>query len=203
MTIKTPNIAVVILAAGTSSRMGSPKQLLKWKNTTLLGHAIATAKGLNQRQVIVVLGANFEQIRSTINNDHIEILKNNNWETGLGKSIAIGVSNILKSDTNFDGVLVMLADQPLIDQSYFKKMLTKYRLGASQIITTAYKNGKQGVPVLFDRVYFEELSQLNDDKGAKGILRTYADKVTVIDAQHDVSDIDTQDDYEKLYKANH
>ena len=200
---KTPNIAVIILAAGASSRMGIPKQVLKWKNTTLLGHAIETAQALDQKKLVVVLGANFDQIKARLNDDHIEILKNEDWKSGLGKSIATGIAYILKDDTHFDAVLVMLADQPLVDQSYFKSMLAEYRVGSSQIIATAYKSGKQGVPVLFDRAYLEVLSQLNDDKGAKVILRDHAENVSVVHAAHDVSDIDTIEDYERLYKANH
>lgn len=200
---KTSNIAVIILAAGASSRMGTPKQLLKWKNTTLLGHALKTAKGLNQSKIVVILGANFELIKAKVNLDKCEILKNKNWEEGLGKSIVTGVSHILRNDINIDGVLVMLADQPLVDGSYLNTMIIEYREGPFQIIATSYKNGKQGVPVLFDKAYFEELSQLNDDKGAKEILRKYAENVTIIDAPHDVSDIDTLKDYEALYAANH
>jgi len=200
---KTPNIAIVILAAGASSRMGSPKQLLQWKHTTLLGHAVETAKALNQTKISVVLGANFELIKSKINPVYIEILKNEDWETGLGKSIAIGVDPLLSIDINIDGVLIMLADQPLIDQSYLQRILDEFKPGTSQIIATAYKNNKQGVPVLFDRIYFEELSKLNDDKGAKVILRNHAEKVSIVNAQHDVSDIDTIEDYNALYRSNH
>jgi len=200
---KTPNIAVVILAAGASSRMGIPKQVLKWKNTTLLGHAIETAKALDQKKIVVVLGANFNQIEATLNDDHIEIIKNDDWESGMGKSIATGVCYILKTDINFDAVLVMLADQPLVDQSYFNSMIAQYKVGANQIIATAYKSGKQGVPVLFDQVYFEALSQLNDDKGAKVILHRHVEHVSVVQATHDVSDIDTLEDYERIYKSNH
>jgi len=200
---KTSNIAVIILAAGASSRMGTPKQLLKWKNTTLLGHALKTAKGINQSKIVVVLGANFELIKAKVNLDNCEILKNENWEEGLGKSIATGVSHVLRNDLNIDAVLVMLADQPLIDGAYLNTMIIAYREGAFQIVATSYKNGKQGVPVLFDKAYFQELSQLNDDKGAKAILRKHAANVIVVNATHDVSDIDTIDAYERLYAANH
>jgi len=200
---KTSNIAVIILAAGASSRMGTPKQLLKWKNTTLLGHALKTTKGINQSKIVVVLGANFELIKAKVNLDNCEILKNENWEEGLGKSIATGVSHVLRNDLNIDAVLVMLADQPLIDGAYLNTMIIAYREGAFQIVATSYKNGKQGVPVLFDKAYFQELSQLNDDKGAKAILRKHAANVIVVNATHDVSDIDTIDAYERLYAANH
>jgi molybdenum cofactor cytidylyltransferase len=197
-----PNIAILILAAGESSRMGTPKQLLKWKNTTLIGHAIATAQKA-KASTITVLGANYEVIKAKINHDKVEILKNDNWELGLGNSIAFGVNNILKRDTNFDAILVMLADQPLIDSAYLNNMLEKYKKGMSQIIATSYKSKKQGVPVLFDAIYFKELSKLNDDKGAKVIIQKYSKNVSAINADNLVSDIDTLEDYERLYNASH
>lgn len=198
-----PNIAILIPAAGDSRRMGSPKQLLKWRNTTLLEHTIETAQELNVSKLIVVLGANYERIKTKINKDQIEIIRNDNWKLGLGKSIAFGIDHILKNDSEFDGVLVMLADQPLIDATFLNSILDKFQVEQGQIIATSYKNGKQGVPVLFDKVYFDELSQLNDDKGAKIILHKHSENVSVIDGNNMVLDIDTLQDYNRLYKDNH
>jgi len=197
------NIAILILAAGDSTRMGTPKQLLKWKNTTLLGHAIETVQKLDTLKLIVVLGANYNLINAKINNYAVEVLVNESWKKGLGSSIAFGVNHLLKSDTKFDAVFIMLVDQPLIDSSYLNKVLDTYEMGKCQIIATSYKGGKQGVPVLFDAVYFEELSQLNDDNGAKEILQKHSKNVSAISADNLVSDIDTLEDYERLYNANH
>jgi len=183
--------------------MGRPKQLLKWKQTTVLGHAIETAKALKQVKTVVVLGANFEAIKVTLNLNQVEIVKNDDWDAGLGKSIATGMSHILSQDLSYDAVLIMLGDQPLIDSTYLLQMISEYKIEETQIIATTYKNGKQGVPVLFDSAYFRELSLLHDDKGAKQILRNHADKLLVVDAIHDVSDIDTLEEYQALYKANH
>ncbi len=198
-----PNIAILILAAGDSSRMGTPKQLLKWKNTSLLGHAIETAKKSNTSKICVILGANYNLINAKINNYEVEVLANESWEKGLGNSIAFGINHLLESDSNFDALFIMLADQPLIDSAYLNKVLNMYKIGKRQIIATSYKGGKQGVPVLFDSIYFEELAQLNDDKGAKIILQKYSKNVSTIRADNLVSDIDTLEDYERLYMANH
>ncbi|NOY47057.1 MAG: nucleotidyltransferase family protein [Chlorobi bacterium] len=197
------NIAILILAAGDSTRMGTPKQLLKWKNTTLLGHAIETVQKSNAFKICVVLGANHNLINTKINNYQVEVLVNESWEKGLGSSIAFGVNHLLKSDTNFDAVFIMLADQPLIDSVYLNKVLDTYEIGKRQIIATTYKGEKQGVPVLFDAIYFEELSQLNDNKGAKRILQKYFKNVSAISADNLVSDIDTLEDYQRLYNINH
>ena len=200
---RKPNIAILILAAGDSTRMGTPKQLLKWENTTLLGKAIETAKKANATKICVVLGANYEIIKAKINHYKVEILKNDGWKLGLGSSIAFGVTHLLESDTNFDAVLIMLADQPLIDSVYLNKVLEKYEMRKRRIVATSYNNTKQGVPVLFDATYFEELSQQNDDKGAKMILQKHSKNVSAINADNLVLDIDTLEDYNRLYNSNH
>ncbi|MCF6296078.1 MAG: nucleotidyltransferase family protein [Flavobacteriaceae bacterium] len=201
--LNIPNIAVIILAAGASTRIGTPKQLLRWKNTTLLGHAIITAKKLNTKDIIVILGNNYVLIKSKINNSGVQILNNKNWEKGLGNSIAFGVNNILENKSNIDGILIMLSDQPLIDSEYLNSLINKFIIGKHQIIATSYKNGKQGVPVLFDRIYFNELSKLNDDKGAKAIIEKYIKNVLVVNGEQIVPDIDTLENYKNLYNANH
>jgi len=121
----------------------------------------------------------------------------------LGNSIAFGVEHILKSESNFDGILIMLADQPLIDSTYLNLLIHEFEVGKSQIIASLYKNDKLGVPVLFDKFYIEELSKFDDDKGAKALLHKYSNHVSAINAKHIVSDIDTIEDYKRLYKANH
>ncbi len=201
--LNIPNIAVIILAAGASTRIGTPKQLLKWKNTTLLGHAIITAKKLNTKDIIVILGNNYALIKSKINNSGVQILNNKNWKKGLGNSIAFGVNNILENKSNIDGILIMLSDQPLIDSKYLISLINKFIIGKHLIIATSYKNGKQGVPVLFDRIYFNELSKLNDDKGAKAIIEKYIKNVLVVNGEQIISDIDTLENYKNLYNANH
>jgi len=198
-----PNIAILVLAAGGSSRMGRPKQLLKWKHTTLIGHAIETVKQLDILKTVVVLGANHDKIKPVVEQHQIEILINKHWESGLGNSLAYGISSILESTINLDGVIIMLADQPLIDVAFLNVILNNFEIGKQQIIASVYKEDKRGVPVLFDAVYFKELSQLIDDKGAKSILQKYTNRVISVDAKELVSDIDTLEDYERLYNANH
>ncbi len=197
-----PKIAVVILAAGSSSRLGTAKQLLPWKQTTLLEHSIKTILELNCDDVFVILGANHNLIKSKIDCKKVDVLVNDNWELGLGNSIASGVKYIQESK-EVDGILLVLADQPLIDSKYLKSLIDKFEVNNNKIIASSYSNGKKGVPVLFDKEYFEELSKLNGDKGAKTLLDKYVPNVFAINAEHLVSDIDTEEDYDKLYKVNH
>lgn len=194
------NIVTVVLAAGASTRMGSPKQLLNWGNSTLLEHTLNTVLELNSSEVVVVLGANFEIIKNEISKYPVTVLNNTSWKVGLGKSIAVAVEYIQKLDYKVDGVMIVLADQPLIDSRFLGELCNAFNPNNNQIITTSYKNGKRGVPVIFDKHYFEELMLLNDDDGAKTLLKTYANSVNSLKPQSENLDIDSKEDYNYLHK---
>lgn len=196
------NIAIVIFAAGASKRMGEPKQLLKWGNTTLINHTINTAVEVNSKEIILVLGAHFELIEKNIENSEVTILNNIYWENGLGKSIAYAIEYLKKSQLGVDGVLVILADQPFITSDFLKLMISKFEINRNQIIATSYGDDKLGVPALFDASHFEELSQLKDDFGAKLILKKYHSEVKCISPPKENIDLDTKLDYTNLYPSN-
>jgi len=196
-------IAILILAAGGSSRMGSPKQLLKWKGSNLLDQTISKAIQLKSEKVIVVLGANSDKIIPRIDQNKVNILINQNWELGLGSSISEGIKFIQISYPNLQGVLIMLSDQPLIGLDHYLTLINVFTSGSKQIIPTKYSNGKFGVPALFDRFYFKNLIDLNSDKGAKKLIDKYSEFVNAIRNEQANLDIDTCEEYENLYKENH
>ena len=196
-------LAVLLLAAGSSSRMGVPKQLLKWNNSTLLQHTINTVKQIKKDEVVLVLGANFQDIKSKIDTTELTVIYNENWEKGLGNSIACGINQIIKSVQQIDNVLIMLADQPLIDSNYLNEMIETQLLNPDKIICTSYQNKRLGVPAIFNKIYFKELSELNHDKGAKDLLNKNSDNILFLDGTYVISDIDTMEDYEALYKRFH
>ncbi|NNK82237.1 MAG: nucleotidyltransferase family protein, partial [Flavobacteriaceae bacterium] len=196
-------VAILLLAAGNSSRLGQPKQLLKWKSSNLLQHAIDTVKKVQSDSVILVLGANYQKIISEINTNSVHVLNNKTWHNGLGNSIAFGVNYIEKTFPEIEAILISLADQPLITKSYLLQMISEFNICKKQIIGTANKNNRLGVPALFDKEYFEELMQLNNDEGAKHIIKNHLQVVRFIEASQMFSDIDTLEAYKKLYNANH
>ncbi|MGC6431562.1 MAG: nucleotidyltransferase family protein [Jejuia sp.] len=195
----TSNIAIAILAAGASSRMGSPKQVLKWGNTSLLEHAITNSKKSNAKEVIVVLGANNDTISSQITTDDVSVVINKEWEKGLGRSIASAVLYVLDSN-KVEGLLIVLADQPFVTSTYLNEMILTFNLNTGKIIATAYDSDRFGVPALFDKSYFEELSRLVGDEGAKAILKKYNHQVVVLSPDFQNWDIDTKEDYKRLKK---
>ncbi|MEX0362442.1 MAG: NTP transferase domain-containing protein, partial [Allomuricauda sp.] len=125
----TKQISTIILAAGASTRMqGTVKQLLAWGKTTLLGNAIEQAKPVSS-QVYVVLGANARHISESME-IKANVVHNPDWKTGMGSSIAFGINEVMKSDVIPQAVLIMLADQPLIDSSFLTELKTNF-LGSS------------------------------------------------------------------------
>ena len=196
------NIAIVILAAGASSRMGQVKQLLPWEDTTLLGNAIRKAKASDANSVIVVLGANAESIRMEISESQIIIIENPIWASGLGTSIARGTDFLIKNKNKPNGILVMLADQPLIDTAYLNAMMAAFNPEQEMIIATAYEN-RAGVPALFSKDYYKKLITLDDDFGAKEIIDYQKENVMILDLKQKTVDIDTKKDYENLIKNLH
>lgn len=189
-------IGIIVLAAGASSRMGSPKQLLKWGETTLLAHVISVAKNTKAAEVFVVLGANEDLIKKSIAVD-ANILLHNDWEQGLGSSIAFGVKKLQK--LGFDGILIMLADQPLVTDVYLNRLLENFIKGDKKIIASRF-SGSVGVPAIFSAEYYDELQKLNNDYGAKHLIKSHFEDVCTLQADHLVIDIDTIDAYKEIYK---
>ena len=195
-------IAVVILAAGSSKRMGTPKQLLKWGEETLISHTIESILTLDTETIFVVLGANFDLIKKTIQHYPTTILNNKNWAQGLGTSIACASKYIQNKKSNVDAVLFILADQPFITSDYLNELILSFSSGNKQIIASSYQNRKFGVPAIFDIFYLHHLSKLNDDFGARNILKENESFVKTLEPPVKNVDLDFKEDYEKFHKEN-
>jgi len=196
MNIPNNDIYILILAAGSSSRMGQAKQLLAWNNTTLLNHAIQTAKNTGVTKIKVILGAKAARIRKSITDAEVDIIINTKWSNGLGSSIACGVKAICKENKKTEAILVMLADQPLVHSSFLNQLIGKWKSSKS-IVATAYEHGA-GVPALFGTAYFSELSLLNKDFGAKALMAQNAANMASLTVEGSTIDIDTISDYNNL-----
>jgi len=192
-------IAQLILAAGTSSRMGEPKQLLPWDETTLIEHAIVQSIETQKVTTYVVLGANYEAVFDQIKHLPVKIIHNKNWQMGMGKSIQTGVQNIVNKDVNYDAILISLIDQPLITSAYYKKLINKLGV-TSDIIIASDLGGHIGVPAIFSKTIFEELLQLENDFGARHIIKKYSLQITTIALDDLGKDIDTKEQYQQIIK---
>jgi molybdenum cofactor cytidylyltransferase len=197
---QTLKIAILILAAGESKRMQGIKQLLPWKNTTLLGNAIEQAAKSKANTVYVVLGANAKQITPTIAHYNIQSIENKNWKNGLGNSIACGVNFLKENQHLYDAILITLADQPLITAAYYNSLIDEYFKKEAKIIASETKNSPS-VPAIFDSDYFDKLTQLTEDKGAKEILMTAQKGVYILRSKINLTDLDTTSAYQELYNS--
>lgn len=194
--MKSPDIAILLLAAGASSRMGTPKQLLPWKGSSVIEHLVATADASKAANVLVVLGAGAGQIRSQLG-EGTSVIENRSWQKGLGSSVACGLEHLLQKQEELGGVLVMLGDQPLVDTTYLDKMIESFRRGKKGIVASSYGSGA-GVPAIFGERFFPELLALDKDSGAKKLMKKYAKEVQLLHAGIRVRDIDIPQDYERL-----
>ncbi|WP_296381494.1 nucleotidyltransferase family protein [Winogradskyella sp.] len=186
------NIAILILAAGNSSRMGVAKQLLPIGKTTLLGVTIENALQSNANQVSCILGANAEAVRTSISKYNIESIFNPNYESGLSSSIVSGIQYIINQ--NFDAVLILLGDQPLIKGKYLNEMINTYKNNGTKIIASTYDN-TFGVPTIIPKTYFNQLLKLKGDKGAKDFLNTRKEDIIPL-KKTNLMDIDTKKEYQ-------
>ena len=186
---------LIILAAGSSSRLGTPKQNLVFQGTTLLQRSIATALASDCVQVMVVLGANAELIEPTIVDKPIQIIHNKEWQEGMASSIRIGISAMQQSTPQLESVILMLCDQPFADVSVINQLIKAS--AQNNLVASAY-NGTIGPPALFSKSHFEELLNLQGNEGAKKLLLKYADEVFKVPFPLGIIDIDTVGDYERL-----
>jgi molybdenum cofactor cytidylyltransferase len=184
-------IAVIVLAAGASSRMKTPKQLVKIGNNFLLEFVLSKAKAINKNHVYCVLGANDAQIRRAISSSNIHFIYNAHFSKGLSSSIICGISEIEKRPA-YKAVLILLGDQPAIEKEYLNTMIALFSEDESKIIASTYA-GKLGVPAIFPQSYFLKLKNMSGDYGAKDILRKNSD-VIVLNKHTNFIDIDTEKD---------
>ena len=190
----TKNIYAIILAAGESSRFGSPKQLADWQENNLLQHSINITKSLFDKNIIVVLGANAGLIQSRLNESEITIETNNDWQLGISSSIRAGIK-ALPEDT--EAVMILLCDQPLLEKSSLKKLIDLWQQRSGSIVASEYQD-KPGVPAIFPAAFFSQLKSLQGDKGAKQLLMSMKEQVLTISVPEASIDIDTQKDFNDL-----
>jgi len=193
-------IAVLVLAAGKSSRMNAIKQLLKIENKTLLDITLETAKNVIQKNIFCVLGASSEKIKKEISTKNVQFIYNKNFESGLSSSIVAGINHFEKERFYFDAVLILLADQPEVDEKYLNLIISSFLNNPDKIIASNY-NQKAGVPALFPKKYFKKLILLHGDKGAKVFLQDHASETIVLKRNQPFKDLDTPEDFKSYLNS--
>jgi molybdenum cofactor cytidylyltransferase len=183
-------IAILIIAAGASRRLGQPKQLVPFRDTFLLNQIIQECQASEVGTIYIVLGANAEQIQPRLSDD-LSIFYHKNWSQGMGTSIAFGIKQLISKD--YDGVIIVLGDQPFFSSFLLKKITQKRTETNGKIILSEYEKG-MGPPSFFEKSLFSELSMLKGDLGAKTMIKKYKEEVQRISFPKGYIDIDTPED---------
>ena len=188
------NYGIILLAAGGSSRLGKPKQLLPYGDKTLVQHALDTALTAAPQQVVVVTGAHRDLLPP---NDSFHIEYNTDWKEGIASSIPSGLNALLKKEPGIDAVIFIVCDQPYMSATLLKELMDAHAVMGKEIVASAYAD-TVGIPALFGKSFFTALSGLNGDEGAKRIIMQNPESVAVVGFPQGNIDIDTAGDYAAL-----
>ena len=192
-------ISLILLAAGESSRLGSPKQLLMYKGKNLMKHTIDLAQTLGM-ETVIVLGAFKKEILANVDVLGIEVVENVNWSEGLASSIRCGLRNVLETNPETEAVILVLCDQPFLSVEILREIIEKYHRSGQSIVHCSYGD-VSGPPTLFHKSLFPYLMELKGGQGAKKVVDMFPDQVAYIDFPKGKLDIDTIADYHQLLQT--
>jgi len=221
--MNSSTVGLIILAAGASTRMGTPKQLLTYRGRSFIRHITESAICASQRSterlrtelaevsrrsqrfaiasvcqpIAVVLGANAEQIKPEISQLPVQIVENQQWAEGMSSSIRVGLEALLGVNQNLEAVAIVLCDQPFVSFPILDRIVEAYHLTSKPIIASEYA-GTLGVPVLFSCTLFSEIMALKSNEGAKQLIKRHIHEVFSIPFPEGSIDIDTPNDYDQL-----
>ena len=191
-------VAAIIAAAGSSNRLGQPKQLLRIDGEPMLQRATRIAGEAGAAPVIVVLGAHRQWIEPSVDLAGASIVVNQAWEEGIGSSIRAGMEALRTDAPGVSGVLLMICDQPRVTADHLRRMIMAFSRSPENAIASIYAD-RRGTPAIFPRAAFHALSALQGDTGARSLLARPSWPVTEIPLDGGEVDIDTPEDLAQLH----
>ena len=186
-------VAGVILAAGGSSRFGSPKQLLPWGDQNFVNTILKTARLAGLDPLLIVLGNRAEELRDTITDEDVEILINPDWEAGQSSSLKLAVKHL---DADLAGAIFLMCDQPHLTVHFLASIAEKGRKSAKVVVP--YINDRRTSPVFFPTSCFEKFEVLTGDQGGRQIMSECPVVLFPWLDEMMAKDIDTPEDYRRL-----
>ncbi len=192
--------AAIILAAGSSARLGQSKQLLKIGKESLLRKVVLTASATGIHKIVVVLGAGREKHQQEITDLPAQIAFNPDWEKGMGSSLKCGIRFVMETFPDADSVVLMVCDQPMLTSEHIEKLINTFR-SKEHAIVSSYYSGSPGVPVLFQRSMFAKLLDVSDWQGAKGIVKDHPASISFVEFPEGEVDLDTPEDLKKFTES--
>ena len=190
------DIGLIVLAAGASVRLGTPKQLLAFRGETLLRRIARESLASHCRPVVVVLSDESEKFRSELKDLKVFIVENPDWKNGMGSSIKAGLERITKIKSRLEGIVITVCDQPFVTAATINELIETYERNESLIIASEYQSAR-GVPALFGKEFFPRLQSL-ESGGAKQIINQFSAETTACPFPDGAIDIDTPGDYAQL-----
>ena len=191
-------VSAILLAAGTSSRMGQAKQLLPLGSSTVLAQTLAHTRAAGVDEVVLVLGSSAESIRHHLSLDGVKVVVNPSYEQGMASSLRTGLSAL---DPQSAAALIILGDQPFTSPQTLDRIIQAYRDTGAPIVIPTWQ-GTRGNPVLLDRSLFSEALALQGDVGCRAIFSRHLEEILNVEVEENgvLLDIDDRADYERLSK---
>lgn len=197
--VSSPAIGAVVLAAGTSSRLGRPKQLLQLAQKPVFRYPVDLAVKSGLSPVTIVAGGLVHDLSRHLSGVPAQLVYNPEYQTGMASSLRTGLMSL---PGHLEAVVVFLADQPLIPERVVHDLVTIYlsnRQKGCQIVRPIYA-GVPGHPVLFDSKMFPKLATLTGDTGARTLFKAHQAQICQVEYENDAfgMDIDTEEDWSKI-----
>lgn len=191
---------VLIVAAGESKRLGTPKQLLQFEGQSLINRLINIVSGAGSFPITIVLGAEAAAIQAQLPDANLHVVINEDWREGMGSSIRFGLKQMIKADANLDGALILVCDQPFIKSKSVQSLIQMQKSTGLPMAACFYE-GIVGTPAVFHQSMFSDLLKLTGDTGAKNMMMDKMSDVAKLNFEKGVIDIDTIEDYQKIIQG--
>ena len=190
-------IGIIILAAGASTRLGRPKQLLQLNGESLVQKTVKAALDVSDI-TLTVLGSHYNEVHQEIKYFKTQTAFNLDWNKGMGSSIKFGLHEIHKTHPDLQAVIITVCDQPFLTSKLLGQLVEAFYKG-NPLVASVYGN-TVGVPVLFDRQYFKMLLKIDDEVGARHLLKR--EDPFLVSFPRGSQDIDTETDWENYQRHN-
>lgn len=191
---------VLIVAAGESKRLGTPKQLLEFEGQSLINRLVNIVRDAGSFPITIVLGAEATAIQAQLPDDNLLVVINEEWKEGMGSSIRVGLKKMIEMDADMDGVMILVCDQPFIKSESIQSLIQMQQSTGLPMAACFYE-GIVGTPALFHQSMFSDLLKLVGDTGAKKIMKDQMVDVAKLNLEKGVIDIDTMEDYQKIIQG--
>ncbi len=194
-------IAAIVLAAGTSDRMGKPKAALAFRGTTFLGAILDATRALGLAKRVVVVGPDANNLLGINELSDVDVIRNNDLTTGPIGSIRLAIRELLNHPV--EGLLVWHVDRPHISLATIQALLDRFRAGDAAIVIPTYE-GRRGHPVIFSRAVFDELLRAPDREGARRVVRADPARVAevAVGDRAVLEDINSPEAYRELLRQS-